>query len=214
MQKVGPKGVNVDGVSDRVSARGIHSEPISLEEGNAMVRDPAAHFNQYRPNVVSGAVKAGAVGAGMGAVVGAVVTLASALWTKGRIDKKDAVDATKNAVKCGAVGGLASSVSFLVGSSMAGTAVTTVLTVRDAVVRSKDRSEAVREAVVGAGTIAATSMGTVSLCAAASLGPAAIVVSPVVVFCSSGWVRAGIDQVYCSMFGTLKKACVVMTKAE
>ncbi len=136
MQKVGPKGVNIKGVSDHIAAGGVRSEPITAEQGNAMVRDPAAHFDQYRPSTVSGAVKAGAVGAGMGAVVGAVVTLASALWTKGRVDKKDAVNAANNAAVGAVTTGLANSVSFLAGSSVAGMAVTTALAVGHAVRRS------------------------------------------------------------------------------
>ncbi len=179
--------MNVKGVSDRVSAGGVRSEPLSTEQANAMTRDPAAHFDQYRPSVMGEAAKAGLRGAATGAVLGAGLTIASALWDKRRLDKEDVAAAVKNAGQGAVTGGVASSLSVACRSTVAGSVAAGAVGVWGAVKGSKDQADAVTEALVSSAGMVVHAQ-TVVLCAPV-LGPAALLVGMVMRQHACGFMR-------------------------
>lgn len=189
MQKVGPQGVNVKGVSDHIAAGGVRSEPLSAEQGNAMVRDPAAHFDQYRPSTAWGAAQAGVWGAGTGVVLGAGVPIASALWAKKRVDQEDIAAAKKGAMWGAVTGGLGCAASVVSGSTIVGSAAAGAVGMWGAVRRSKDRAEAVREVMVSSASVVA-GVGAAALAAPVLGTVGAIVAAPVAATYAGSYARA------------------------
>ncbi len=191
MQKVGLKGVTIEGVADHISAGGVRSEPLSAEQGNKLVQNPAAHFDQYRPSVAKLAARAGAWGAGTGAVLGAGMALGSSFWTKGRCDEEDVAGVVEGAVWGVATGALAGFVSVLARSTAAGSAAAGVLGVWGAARECTDEREAVHKAVVSFASIAG-GVCAASLCVRSLSPAAAAVVGPLAALCVSGWVLRGV----------------------
>lgn len=191
MQKVGPGGVLLEGVSDRISAGRVASEPLSIRHGNQLVRDPAAHFDQYRPSVAKLAVRAGAWGAGAGALLGAGVALGSSFWTKGQCDEGDVAGVVAGAVWGVATGALTGFISVLARSTVAGSAAAGAVGVWGAVEGCTDERVAVQKAAASFASIAG-GVCAGSLCARCLSPAAAAVAAPLAALCVSGWVLRGV----------------------
>ncbi len=187
MQKVGPQDVPVDGVSDHISVGGVNSEPLSIKQGNAMVRDPAAHLMQYVPSRAWCVAQAAMWGATTGAMLGTAVALVPAWWDRERWGKQLAAQVAHNAWWGALTGGVASAVSVVSGSTVAGSVAAGAVGVWEAVRGAQDRTEAVREAVVLSTSFAA-GLGAATLCTTV-LGPAAFLAGPAAAWYASDYVR-------------------------